>query len=264
MATILDQLADYARIRVAADKAACPLDELRRRCAGGETPAREPFAFESALRKPGLSIICEIKKASPSKGVISEAFPYLDIARDYERAGADAISCLTEPRWFLGSDRIFSDVRGQVRVPMLRKDFTVDVYQIYQAKAMGADAVLLICAILGEAEIARCLALCGELGLSALVEVHDEQEMDTAAAAGARIIGVNNRNLKDFSVDTGNSRRLQSLAPAGTLFVSESGIRTAQDVRALEESGADAVLIGESLMRAADKRAMLDAFRGVR
>lgn len=263
MATILDQLADYARVRVAADQERLPLDTLKKLLADKTAPARKPFAFEQALKQPGLSFICEIKKASPSKGIISEDFPYLEIARDYERAGADAISCLTEPKWFLGSDLIFQEVRETISTPMLRKDFTVDEYQIYQAKLMGADAVLLICAILEEDEIRRDLALCDELGLSALVEAHDAAELSMAVRAGARIIGVNNRNLKDFSVDTGNSRKLRALAPEGVLFVSESGIQTAEDVRLLRESEVDAVLIGESLMRAADKKAMLDQFRGV-
>ena len=263
MATILDQLADYARARVAADKAKLPLDTLQQLVADGAIPARKPFAFEAALKKPGLSFICEIKKASPSKGIISQTFPYLDIAREYEDAGADAISCLTEPKWFLGSDQIFREVRDAVSTSMIRKDFTVDAYQIYQAKWLGADAVLLICAILEEQTITRFLKLCDQLELSALVEAHDEAELQMAVRAGARIIGVNNRNLKDFTVDTENSRRLRALAPQGVLFVSESGIQTAQDVKQLRESGVDAVLIGESLMRAADKRAMLDSFRGV-
>ena len=263
MATILDQLAEYARERVAADKASLSLDALKRLIAEGAVPTREPFVFEATLRKPGLSFICEIKKASPSKGIISEEFPYLDIAREYECAGADAISCLTEPKWFLGNDQIFREVRETVSVPMIRKDFTVDEYQIYQAKCMGADAVLLICAILDDKTIARFLELCDQLGLSALVEAHDAQELAMAVRAGARIIGVNNRNLMDFSVDTANSRRLRALAPEGVLFVSESGIQTAQDVKQLQESGVDAVLIGESLMRAKDKRAMLNEFRGV-
>jgi len=262
MSTILDQLAGHARERVAADRARVPLETLKKLCLRGDVPIREPFAFEAALKKPGLSFICELKKASPSKGIIAESFPYLDIARDYAAAGADAISCLTEPKWFLGSDMIFTDVRAAVDLPTLRKDFTVDEYQIYQAKTMGADAVLLICAILSSDEIRRYLSLCEELGLSALVEAHDAAEIETAIAAGARIIGVNNRNLKDFSVDTGNSKRLKELVPAGVLFVSESGIQSAEDVQLLRESGVDAVLIGEALMRASDKKAMLDRFRG--
>ena len=262
MSTILDQLAEHARERVAADRERVPLETLKQQCLRGDMPKRAPFAFEAALKKPGLSYICELKKASPSKGIIAESFPYLDIAGDYAAAGADAISCLTEPKWFLGSDEIFTDVRSTVDIPMLRKDFTVDEYQIYQAKTMGADAVLLICAILSADEVRRYLLLCEELGLSALVEAHDAEEIELAIAAGARIIGVNNRNLKDFSVDTGNSKRLKELVPAGVLFVSESGIQSAEDVQLLRESGVDAVLIGEALMRASDKKAMLDRFRG--
>lgn len=262
MSTILDQLAEHARERVAVDRECVSLETLRQQCQRDDIPKRTPFAFEAALKKPGLSFICELKKASPSKGIIAESFPYLDIARDYAAAGADAISCLTEPKWFLGSDKIFTDVRAVVELPMLRKDFTVDEYQIYQAKAMGADAVLLISAILSADEIRRFLGLCNELGLSALVEAHDGAEIKTAINAGARIIGVNNRNLKDFSVDTGNSRRLKELVPKDVLFVSESGIQSAEDVRLLRESGVDAALIGEALMRANDKKAMLDRFRG--
>ena len=263
MSTILDQLAEHAHERVAADRLRVPLKTLKQQCLHGDVPTREPYTFEAALKKPGLSFICELKKASPSKGIIAETFPYLEIARDYALAGADAISCLTEPKWFLGSDKIFTDVRSTVDIPMLRKDFTVDEYQIYQAKTMGADAVLLICAILSADEIRRYLSLCEALGMSALVEAHDAEEIKTAISAGARIIGVNNRNLKDFSVDTGNSKRLKELVPAGVLFVSESGIQSAEDVQLLLESGVDAVLIGEALMRASDKKAMLDRFRGV-
>lgn len=261
MPTILDQLAAHARERIRADQELLPKQTLIARCEKNAS-AREPFAFEAALRKPGLSFICELKKASPSKGIISEDFPYLDIARAYERAGADCISCLTEPKWFLGSDEIFTQVRASVKTPMIRKDFTVDEYQIYQAKSMGADAVLLICAILEEHEIRRFLALCEKLGLSALVEAHDEAELKLAVRAGARIIGVNNRNLKDFSVDTANSLKLRALAPEGVLFVSESGIQSADDVRALRDSGVDAVLVGEALMRAPDQKAMLEQLRG--
>ncbi len=261
MATILDQLSDYARVRVAADKERVSLDELRRLCESGAAMTRSPFRFEAALKQPGLSFICEVKKASPSKGVISKEFPYLQIARDYEAAGADCISCLTEPKWFLGSDQIFAKIRAVVETPMLRKDFTVDEYQLYQAKLMGADSVLLICAILEPEDVRRYLDICDELGLSALVEAHDADELRVALDAGARLVGVNNRNLKDFSVDTGNSMRLRSMAPENVLFVSESGIQTPEDIASLRDAGMDAVLIGETLMRAADKKAMLDRFR---
>ena len=219
-------------------------------------------AFEAALAEEGVSFICEVKKASPSKGIIAQDFPYLEIARAYADAGAQAISCLTEPRWFLGSDAIFADIRAAVSTPMLRKDFVVDPYQIYEARLLGANAVLLICAVLNDAQLHEGLALCDELGLAALVETHDAEEVRRAAAAGARILGVNNRNLKDFTVDLQNSARLRACAPAGTLFVAESGIRTPQDVAALRAQGVDAVLVGETLMRAPDKATMLRALRG--
>lgn len=257
--TILDTIAAHAHERVADDRARVPLEALRARCRALGTG--NAFAFEQALRAPGLRFICEVKKASPSKGVISPDFPYLDIAREYEAAGADCVSCLTEPKWFLGSDDIFREIRGEMGLPMLRKDFVVDDYQIYQAKAMGADAVLLICALLDTATIARYLEICDGLGLSALVEAHDEAEIASAAAAGARLIGVNNRNLKDFSVDFSNAARLREKIPAGALYVAESGVSRPEDVGALKRAGADAVLMGEVLMRAPDKLSMLSRMR---
>ncbi len=252
--TILDELAGYARERVRQAKQRNSEEELERRAFA---LPRGGFAFEKALGKPGLSFICECKQASPSKGLIAPDFPYLQIAAEYEAAGADGISVLTEPKWFLGKDKYLQEIAEQVSVPCLRKDFTVDAYMIYEAKLLGASAVLLICSILGEEEIRDFIALCDRLGLSALVEAHDEGEVETALRAGARMIGVNNRNLKDFSVDTGNSRRLRERIPPGVLFVSESGVKTARDVERLREIGADAVLVGETLMRAADKRAKL-------
>lgn len=258
---ILDELAAYARQRVAADAEETSLDVLQALCAGGAAPARPRFCFEKALRGDGLSFICEVKKASPSKGVISKTFPYLDIARAYEQAGADCISCLTEPKWFLGSDGIFKEIRGAVNTPMIRKDFTVDDYQLYQAKMMGADAVLLICALLDTKTIAQYLEICDILGLSALVETHDEAEIQSAVEAGAKLIGVNNRNLKDFSVDFSNAARLRDRIPPDCLYVAESGVWSAQDVAALHAIGADAVLMGEVLMRAPDKAALLAQMR---
>jgi len=257
--TILDRLAEHARERVAAYKAAVPLAAVK--AAALALPGGD-LAFEQALRAPGLSFICECKKASPSKGLIAPDFPYVDIAREYETAGADAVSVLTEPRWFLGRDEYLAEIAAAVRVPCLRKDFVVDEYMIYQAKTLGAAAVLLICALHDEPRLRDHIAVCDELGISALVEAHDEAEIDMALRAGARVIGVNNRNLKDFSVDTGNSGRLRALVPNNVLFVAESGIRTAADVSALREAGVDAVLVGEALMRAADKRAALAALRG--
>ncbi|HCG35065.1 MAG TPA: indole-3-glycerol phosphate synthase TrpC [Clostridiales bacterium] len=258
MSTILDAIAAYTRVRVEADKEVCPLDVLIAKCREMDTATH---SFYDAICKSELSFICEIKKASPSKGIISEDFPYLAISRSYEEAGADAISCLTEPKWFLGSDKIFEDVRKTVKTPMLRKDFVVDSYQLYQAKLMGADAVLLICSLLNTQTIVEYLDICAKLGLDVLVEAHDETEIISAVDAGAKIIGVNNRNLKDFSVDFYNAARLRERIPAGTCYVAESGVTGPENLRALKEVGADAVLIGEALMRAKDKNALLCAMR---
>jgi indole-3-glycerol phosphate synthase len=220
------------------------------------------FPFEAILRKPGLSFICEVKKASPSKGIIAADFPYLDIARDYELAGADAISVLTEPDYFLGCTDYLTDIRKHVGIPLLRKDFIIDDYQLYESKLIGADAVLLICALLDTETLRQCLSICDDLGLSALVEAHDETEVRSALSAGARIIGVNNRDLKTFEVDLGNCIRLRPLVPKDILFVAESGIKTADDINILHNAGIDAVLIGETLMRSSDKKAALNALRG--
>lgn len=257
--TVLDCLADHARERVRAAKSEHPAEELKQRAAALPKGA---FAFEAALKKPGLSFICECKKASPSKGLISPDFPYLQIAKEYEAAGADCISVLTEPKWFLGKDEYLKEIAASVSVPCLRKDFTVDEYMICEAKLLGAASVLLICAILSEEQLKEYIGICDRLGLSALVEAHDEDEVRAALRAGARVIGVNNRNLKDFSVDTENSRRLRALIPRDILFVSESGVNNAGDVARLQDIGADAVLVGEALMRAPDKRAKLGELRG--
>lgn len=257
--TILDQLAEHAKDRVERAKEQLPLETVKQRAMA--LPKGE-FAFENALKKPGMSFICECKKASPSKGLIAPVFPYLEIAREYEAAGADCISVLTEPKWFLGRDEYLQEIAENARIPCLRKDFTVDEYMICEAKLLGASAVLLICSILTQTQVRAYIDICDTLGLSALVEAHDEAEVKMALGAGARIIGVNNRNLKDFSVDTDNSRRLRALIPPEVLFVSESGVRNAEDVAALREIGADAVLIGETLMRASDKKAKLKELRG--
>lgn len=257
--TILDQLADHARERVEEAKRRQSLTEIRQRAS--DMP-KGNFAFENALKKPDIAFICECKKASPSKGLIAPEFPYLSIAREYEAAGADAVSVLTEPKWFLGSDKYLKDIAEAVSIPCLRKDFTVDEYMIYEAKLLGASAVLLICSILSEEQIKEYIGICDGLGLSALVEAHDGEEVEIALRAGARMIGVNNRNLKDFSVDTENSRRLRQMIPPEVLFVSESGVGSAEDVSRLRGIGADAVLIGETLMRAADKKAKLRELKG--
>lgn len=275
MSTILDQLADYARYRVEKAKEKKPLEEIREEAlAASRRPApgpgtsapdfREPFRFEKALAADGdIHFICECKKASPSKGLIAPDFPYLEIARQYEEAGASAISVLTEPKWFLGSPEYLREIAEEVKVPCLRKDFTVDPYMIYEAKLLGASAVLMICAILDTGTLAEYLEDADSLGLSVIVEAHDETEVASAVSAGARIIGVNNRNLKDFTVDIHNSIRLRSCAPAGTIFVAESGIRTPEDVETLRQNGVNAVLIGEQLMRAGSPKEELNRLRGL-
>ena len=257
---ILEKLADLSRERVKSEQERLPESELRTQ-AKALGPGNGQ-AFLAALRKPGLSFICEIKKASPSKGLISPDFPYLEIASAYERAGADCISCLTEPEYFLGSDQIFREVREKVSLPMLRKDFTVSAYQLDQARVMGADAALLIVSLLDPKTLGEYLERCEELGIAALVETHDEAEIRTAVTAGAGMIGVNNRNLKDFTVDFDNAARLRDLIPADCVYVAESGVRTPADAERLRQIGADAVLIGEALMRAEDPAAMLRELKG--
>ncbi len=261
MATILDTIAAYAKERVAAAKAQVPLEEIKKQALSMDFSTG--FPFEKTLREGDISFICECKKASPSKGLIAEDFPYLAIAKDYEAAGASCISVLTEPKWFLGSDSYLKEIAEAVSIPCIRKDFTVDEYMIYEAKLLGASAVLLICALLPEETIKHYIEICDKLGLSALVEAHDEKEIASAIRAGARIIGVNNRNLKDFTVDVHNSERLRRLVPESVLFVAESGIRTSADIDVLRHANVNAVLIGETLMRAPDKKAMLDALRGI-
>lgn len=258
---ILDEIAERTRQRIARCKKELPLEKLKEQAA--QRPIDTGFPFAKALRGEELQFICEVKKASPSKGLIAEQFPYMDIAREYEQAGAAAISVLTEPFYFQGSNEYLREIAQNVRIPVLRKDFTVDEYMIYEAKMLGASAVLLICAILNDDELYRYHALAASLGLSALVEVHDEEEADRALRAGAKIIGVNNRNLKDFTVDISNSLRIRPMIPPEVIFVSESGMKTEADIRALRENGTDAVLIGETLMRSPDKRKALAKLRGV-
>ena len=258
--TILDEIAAYTRERISIEMDRLPATELR---SFAESMPKGEFAFEKALRTDDIAFICECKKASPSKGVIAEEFPYLTIADEYDKAGADAISVLTEPKWFLGKDEYLQEIAEQVSIPCLRKDFTVDEYMIFQAKVFGASAVLLIVSLLPGDVIREYIGVADSLGLSALVEAHDESEIETALDCGARIIGVNNRNLKDFSVDTGNSSRLREMVPQDVVFVAESGIKTASDVEAMREIGVNALLVGETLMRAEDKRKMLAELKGL-
>ena len=257
---ILEEIAARTVQRVAEEKAAVPLSEMKKRAEALD--ANTGFPFRKALSGDEISFICEVKRASPSKGLIAPDFPYLDIARDYERAGASAISCLTEPFWFKGRDEYLAEISNAVKIPVLRKDFTVDEYMIYQAKTLGASAVLLICSILSKEQLSEYLGIAHSLGLSSLVEAHDEDEVRTALSVGAGIIGVNNRDLRTFTVDINNSARLRKLVPPEVLFVSESGIKTAADIEALRSNGTNAVLIGETLMRSPDKKAALDELRG--
>jgi indole-3-glycerol phosphate synthase len=298
MSSILETIAEKTRLRVAKAKESVTLEQLCSACkqqphsplptphsppengtrtgervikqrqygvgqikATVTTKSEGPPTFEQALTTPGLSFICEVKKASPSKGVIAEDFPYLQIAQEYEAAGASAISVLTEPEYFLGDPRYLQEIAANVKIPVLRKDFIVDDYQLYEAKIWGAQAVLLICALSDTDTLARYIKTATELGLSALVEIHDEAEAEQALKAGARIIGINNRDLKTFNVDIGVAVRLKKLIPEGVITVAESGIKSPDDIRVLKDSGIDAALIGESLMRATDKRQFLEELR---
>ncbi len=258
--TILDELASYAKERTEANKLINPPMQIKEKVL--DLP-KGNFVFEKALLKPGLSFICEVKKASPSKGIIAEDFPYLNIAKEYEAAGADAISVLTEPKWFLGSDEYLKEITAAVKTPVIRKDFTVDEYMIYEAKLLGASAVLLIVSILSKTQVSEYIGICDELGISALVECHDEEEIGIALEAGARLVGVNNRNLKDFSVDMNLAKSLRNMVPAGKAFISESGVKGREDIVRVLEMGADAVLVGEALMRQPDKTKALNELKGI-
>lgn len=253
---ILEEIAEKTKQRIQKEKVRVPVEDLKERIVKNE------ISFLKALKKEGMSYICEVKKASPSKGLIAPDFPYLEIAGEYEAAGASAISCLTEPYYFQGSDRYLEEITSTVKIPVLRKDFTVDEYMIYQARALGAAAVLLICAILDDSQLRGYRLLAESMGMDALVEAHDEKEVERALRCGAKIVGVNNRDLRTFQVDMANSIRLRKLAPRDVVFVSESGIRTSEDICRLYDNQVDAVLIGETLMRSEDKKAALELLNG--
>jgi indole-3-glycerol phosphate synthase len=268
---ILEKIAVATRRRVEAKKKLCSPEQMEIAALNAAHPVQTLKTakaaktgrriFEKALSAPGISFICEIKRASPSKGIIAEDFPYLKIAEEYEKAGAAAISVLTEPDFFMGSDNYLHEIAKKSTLPLLRKDFILDSYQIYEAKLLGASAVLLICALLDEKTLLYFIKTAAELELAAIVEAHNERETETALAAGAGIVGINNRDLKTFKVDINLSLRLRPLVPDSVLFVAESGIQSADDVKALAGAGADAVLIGEALMRSPDKTAYLDMLR---
>ena len=252
---ILHEIAERTKERINEKKKSAPLAKIK--VEAEQLVTSQDFRFEKALRADDITFICEIKKASPSKGIIAEDFPYLQIAKEYEAAGAAAISVLTEPFYFKGNDQYLKEIAKTVSIPLLRKDFTVDEYMIYEAKLIGADAVLLICSILDNETLAEYIRIAHDIGLSVVVETHDENEVEAALKAGARIIGVNNRDLKTFEVDIKLSERLKPLVPEDKIFISESGIKTPEDIMRLREIKADAVLIGETLMRSEDKVAKL-------
>lgn len=257
--TILDRIVDDTRLRVNFQRTIRPLPDVTEACR--IYPRRIRFPFQKALSDDGLSFICEVKKASPSKGVIAKEFPYVDIAREYERIGASAISVLTEPKYFKGSDRYLEEISENVGVPLLRKDFIIDEYQIYQAKLLGASAVLLIASILPDDSLENYRRLAESLGMSALVEAHNIDDVERSVSAGARIIGINNRDLRDFTVDIDNSVNLRPSIPDGIIAVSESGISTRDNVKKIRDAGFDAVLMGESFMRSKDRQSMIEAMR---
>lgn len=259
-ADILETLAVSAHERVASAKKALSLDKIREFAFDRKIDTDYPF--EKALDTDRFEFICECKKASPSKGLIAPDFPYLQIAEEYQDAGAACISVLTEPTKFLGEDRYLKEISGKVHIPCLRKDFIVDEYMIYQAKLLGASAVLLICAILDEKRLHEYSDLSRELGMSVLCEAHDKKEVEMVVSSGAKVIGVNNRDLRTFNVDLQNCIKLRDLVPDDRTYVAESGIKTAEDVAKLYDAGIDAALVGESLMRSADKRKALAELRG--
>ncbi len=248
---ILDKIIEATKIRVAQEKEVETPEAVK--AAALALPSDTGFPFEAALRQQDFNFICEVKKASPSKGIIAEHFPYLDIAKEYEVAGAAAISVLTEPDFFKGDKKYLQEIASTVKIPLLRKDFIIDEYQIYQAKVWGASAILLICACLDVPTLTKFRELADSLGLSSLVEAHDENEVQMAIDCGARIIGVNNRNLKDFTVDVQNSVRLRNLVQDDVIFVSESGLETPEDIQVLRDNNIGVALMGETFMRSPNK-----------
>ena len=248
---ILDKIIEATKIRVVQEKQVESPESVKATALA--LPSDTGFPFEVALRQQDFNFICEVKKASPSKGIIAEHFPYLEIAKEYEVAGAAAISVLTEPDFFKGDKKYLQEIASAVKIPVLRKDFIIDEYQIYQAKVWGASAVLLICACLDVPTLTKFRELADSLGLSSLVEAHDEHEVQMAIDCGARIIGVNNRNLKDFTVDVQNSVRLRNLVQDDVIFISESGLETPEDIQVLRDNNIGVALMGETFMRSPNK-----------
>ena len=262
---ILDKICETTKERIEKEKQKISLVEVRKNAERIKNIEKEKyFNFEKAIgKKEKINFICEIKKASPSKGIIAENFDYIEIAKDYQKAGADAISCLTEPHYFLGSDEYLKAVKETVNIPVLRKDFIIDEYMIYKSKNIKADAILLIAAVLDKYKLKDYFDIANDLGLSSLFEIHNEEELEKVLNLNPRIIGVNNRDLKTFEVDINNSVRLRKLIPNNIIFVSESGIKCREDIKTLEENKTSAVLIGESLMTKKDKEKEIKKLRGI-
>lgn len=257
---ILTKLADSTRDRVEREKKQIQLEMVKKQALAMK---KGDFSFEKVIAEGDISFICEVKRASPSKGMLVEEFPYVQIAKDYEEAGASCISVLTEPDYFKGDKEYLKEISENVTVPLIRKDFIIDEYMIYDAKIHGASCVLLICSLLDKETMEKYIEICDNLGMSALVEAHDEEEIQKAIEAGARMIGVNNRDLKTFTVDIGNSERLRKLVPDNILFIAESGIKTNADINRLRKAKVNGVLIGETFMKAENKKEMLQKLRGV-
>lgn len=257
---ILTKLADSTRDRVEREKKQIPLEMVKEQALAMK---KGDFSFEKVIAEGDISFICEVKKASPSKGMLVEEFPYVQIAKDYEEAGASCISVLTEPDYFKGDKQYLKEISENVTVPLIRKDFIIDEYMIYDAKIHGASCVLLICSLLDKETMEKYIEICDNLGMSALVEAHDEEEIQKAIEAGARMIGVNNRDLKTFTVDIGNSEHLRKLVPDNILFIAESGIKTNADINRLRKAKVNGVLIGETFMKAENKKEMLQKLREI-
>ncbi len=258
---ILDDIIAKQKERIKKEKEEKSFDVIKREAE--EIALLENFVFEDSLKNKDFAFICEIKKASPSKGVIVENFPYIDIAKEYEKAGASAISVLTEPNFFKGNDKYLQEVARTVKIPVLRKDFIIDEYQIYQAKLIGAAAVLLICGVLEEKTLKSFLNTAKSLKLSCLVETHSQDEIKKALNVGAEIVGINNRDLKTFTVDINTSLKLRKYVPEDKIIISESGIKTAEDIKVLKQAGFNAALIGESMMRSKNKRQFISQLKRI-
>lgn len=260
---IIDDIVASTFERVAENKKRNSIDKLAR--LAFEKPINKDYPFEKALRnKANLAYIMEIKRCVPTKGEITRNFDYKSIAKEYEDIGATAISVMTEPDYFKGDDDFLAEIARIVKIPVLRDDFIVDEYMVYESKLLGADAITLICSVLDEITLMRCLNLAENLGMSAVVEAHSSMQVKKALRVGAKIIAVNNCDLRNFEIDMNNSLELQKMIPEDVIFISRSGVKTYQDICKLEENNVNAVMVGEVLMRSHDKRKTFEILQGLR